>query len=75
MIVGLDCASHHVVVNLLVKFEAAIQNGENTGTKDFYLIKASGCETNSFLLESCSVKFYRIRLVGGARSRFQLQSS
>jgi len=43
MIVGLDCASHHLALNLLVEFEAAIQQGENSGTKDFYLIKASGC--------------------------------
>jgi len=43
MIVGLDCASHHLVLNLLVEFEAAIQKKENSGTKDFSLIKASGC--------------------------------
>lgn len=57
MIVGLDCASHHRVLNLLVEFEAAIQNGENSGTKDFSLIKASGCYANSSVREVAAFNF------------------
>lgn len=75
MIVGRDCASHHVVLNHLVEFEAAIQKGENSGTKDFLFNKSFRLLDQFLRQESCSVKFYRIRLVRGARSRFQLQSS
>ncbi|MEG4808065.1 hypothetical protein QUA82_10570 [Microcoleus sp. F8-D3] len=57
VIVGLECASHHLILRILVELEAAIQKGENSGTKNFYLIKASGCETNSSVREVAAFNF------------------